>query len=171
MAFMQSSRRVTAAYYLATGLVMASFITVAHGSDGQQLAESGVQVISKPVTAMVTTPKSGILAWLESLFPSGISFTGPTAALQNQPEILATANCFDSGAGMSCNGFRSLEEYLAAAHVSENLHIPIAELRQKIKSGRTLHQAIHELRPGVNSQLEAMRAEQQARRMLKDLTS
>lgn len=168
---MQRRRRTTTGYFLATGLLIASFIVVAHASDARNTSESSVRPLSKPVASTTAPEKSGILAWLESLLPSGIRFTGPAGAIRNQPEVLATANCFNSGAGMSCNGFGSLEEYLAAVHASENLHIPLEELRQKIKSGRSLHQAIQELRPNVNSRLEAMRAEQQARKMLKDFPS
>lgn len=114
---------------------------------------------------------SGVLSWLESLLPNGIRFTGPAISSKNQSEVLATANCFNSGAGISCNGFQNMQEYVAAVRVSQNLGIPFETLKAKVQSGKTLHQAIHELRPGVNSRMEALKAEQQAEKILKDFTS
>jgi len=115
--------------------------------------------------------ESGVLSWLESLLPDRIRFTGPAISPKNQSEVLATANCFNSGTGISCNGFRSMQEYLATVRVSQNLGIPFEKLKAKVQSGKTLHQSIHELRPGVNSRMEALKAEQQAEKILKDFTS
>ena len=60
---------------------------------------------------------------------------------------------------------------MAAVRVSEDLGIPIQNVRQKMQSGKTLQQAVQELRPGVKGQIEAMRAQQEARKILKGFST
>ena len=168
---MQRMRSGPVGYLLATGLTISLFFTIAHGFGGLNPAVLGIREVSEPITSTTAAEKSGILAWLQSFLSPGIRFMGPATGSKNQAEVLGTANCFNSGAGVSCNGFRNLQEYLAAARVSEDLGIPIEKLKQNMQSGQTLPQAIQDLRPGVNGQIEVMRAEQQARKILKDFSS
>ena len=159
------------AYLLAVGLAISIFVTAVHGFNGTSSATPVTKEVWEPITATTATKKPGILAWLGGFLPDGIRFTGPVAGTKNYREVLATANCFNSGAGVSCNGFRSLEDYVAAVRVSEDLGIPIQNVRQKMQSGKTLQQAVQELRPGVKGQIEAMRAQQEARKILKGFST
>jgi hypothetical protein len=63
----------------------------------------------------------------------------------------------------ACNGFKDLGECSATLHVSQNLNIPFADLRDRVVGGgQTLQAAIHALKPTVDSRREVVRAEQQA---------
>ena len=168
---MKRIKRVNNAAFLAPALCILLFISVAHGSSSVNVAGQGAKQVSESITSTSLEGKTGILAWLESFLPEGIRFTGPQIGSKNQPEVLATATCFNSGAGISCNGFKTMQEYLAAVNASENLGIPFEKLKAQMQSGRTLHQAIRDLRPGANGQVEARKAEQQAQKTLKDFSS
>jgi hypothetical protein len=111
----------------------------------------------------------GFLAWIESLFSGGIRLNGPAIGPQSAPRVVASATCF--GSAQSCEGFRSLEEYVAAVHASQNLGIPFDRLKSRIQSGKTLAQAIKELRPTLNGRVEAQRAEQEALKSLRSSSS
>ena len=70
--------------------------------------------------------------------------------------------------GMDVNvasqGFRNLGQFVAAAHVSNNLGIPFTELKTRmVTQGLSLGQAIQQLRPNANASAEVTRAERQAR--------
>ena len=55
-------------------------------------------------------------------------------------------------------GFRTLGDFVAAAHVSNNLAIPFASLKEKIVKGDSLGEAIQALRPEIDAQIEARKA-------------
>ena len=137
----------------------------AAAGDNVQASRQTKQPVMAPSQAQ--SQKAGIIAWLESLLPSGIRLSGPAILSGNQPEVLATANCYDSGAGMSCNGFRNMREYLAAVHASQNLGIPFERLKARIEKGSSLHEAIRALRPTVDAQIETLKAQQEAERTLR----
>jgi hypothetical protein len=56
------------------------------------------------------------------------------------------------------SGFRTLGDFVAAAHVSNNLAIPFASLKAKIVKGDSLGEAIQALRPDIDAQIEARKA-------------
>jgi len=56
------------------------------------------------------------------------------------------------------SGFRSLGDFVAAAHVSNNLAIPFASLKARIVRGESLGEAIQALRPEIDAQIEARKA-------------
>ncbi|HEV8097147.1 MAG TPA: hypothetical protein VGP71_15565 [Burkholderiales bacterium] len=56
------------------------------------------------------------------------------------------------------SGFRTLGDFVAAAHVSNNLAIPFAHLKAKIIKGDSLGEAIQALRPDTDAQIEARKA-------------
>jgi len=153
---------IALAVILSPGMAAAS----THPSSAQQSSE-----VRQPIVARPEAGSSGILSWLESFLPDGMRFLGPVSGAKIHPELLAKADCYNSGAGISCQGFRNLEEYLAAVRASQNLGIPFQKLKERIQRGRSLHQAIRELRPGVNAQIESWKAEQQALQMLKNFSS
>ena len=132
---------------------------------------TGLREVERPITTEKAPEVSGFFSWLESLLPKEMRFTGPAIFSKTQPEVITTATCYDSGAGVSCNGFRNMQEYLAAVHASQNLGIPFERLKERMQSGKTLHQAIRELRPAVNAQIEATRARQQAASTLRESSS
>jgi hypothetical protein len=158
-----------------TGLAALLFVisilpVVAKGSNVNASAPVAREV-NQTIVNKTAAGQSGFIAWLESLLPGGIRLTGPSILSNTQPEVLATASCYNSGAGISCNGFKSFEEYLAAVHASQNLGIPIQRLKENMQSGKTLHQAIRELRPTANAQIETWKAEQQAQQTLRESSS
>jgi len=77
---------------------------------------------------------------------------------------------FPAGTNLSTEaaGFKNLGDFVAAAHVSNNLGIPFGELKGKLMNGKSLGQAIHELKPDVSSNSEASRAQIQAKKTLHD---
>ncbi len=68
----------------------------------------------------------------------------------------------------ACRGFKDLGECSATLHVSQNLNIPFADLKDRVTAGQSLSTAIHALKPKADSRHEAQRAEEQAR---EDLSS
>ena len=53
---------------------------------------------------------------------------------------------------------------MAAVHVSKNLDIPFSDLKGQMMEGKSLGQAIHELKPSANAHEEAAKANRQARK-------
>jgi len=108
----------------------------------------------------------GLLARIRrKFFPFGLSLFNWDAS--NGAEPLASAVCYEG----NCAGGSSLADDMAAAHASRNLGIPYDSLKAKMSQGKTLKQAIQELRPGVNPSAAARKAEDQARQQLKDAQS
>src|ERR1051325_989172 len=56
---------------------------------------------------------------------------------------------------VASTGFKSLGDFVSAAHVSHNLGIPFDQLKAKMIGGEELGQAIHDLRPDVDAKSEA----------------
>lgn len=65
-------------------------------------------------------------------------------------------------------GFKNLGQFVAAAHVSNNLSIPFDQLKLRLTGTdpKSLGQAIQELKPTVNATAEVKRAEAQAKKDL-----
>lgn len=160
------NRGTLAVAFVAMALSLAVSTGRAHAS-----AHPAATEVERPVATDSARRSDGLLGWLESLLPRGMRFQGPIAGAKNQPQVLATANCYDSGAGFSCSGFKSLEDYMAAVHASQNLGIPFDKLKERLQTGRSLQEAIRDLRPGTNYKSEARKAEFQAQKSLRDFPS
>ena len=67
-------------------------------------------------------------------------------------------------------GFKNLGQFVAAVHVSNNLHIPFDQLRTKMigPPKESLGQAIHALKPAANSKEETRKGEKQAKQDMDD---
>ena len=65
-------------------------------------------------------------------------------------------------------GFKNLGEFVAATHVSHNLGIPFDQLRTRMATGKSLGDAIHDLKPEVNHRAEEKKAREQARKDLRE---
>lgn len=63
----------------------------------------------------------------------------------------------------ACVGFRSLSECSAALHVSQNLNIPFADVKERVAHGDSLAAAVHALKPAADTRKALRRAEAQAR--------
>lgn len=64
--------------------------------------------------------------------------------------------------------FKNLGDFVSAVHVSHNLGIPLGDLRTRMGSGQSLGEAIHAIKPNVNSAAEVRRAQKQAEKDLKE---
>ena len=62
----------------------------------------------------------------------------------------------------AAKGFDNLGQFVAATHVSHNLGIPFDQLKSEMMNGSSLGQAIHKLKPNVDSKQEAIKANEQA---------
>ena len=69
---------------------------------------------------------------------------------------------------LAAGDFKNLGAFVSAVHVSSNLGIPFDELRTRMGSGQSLSEAIHAIKPGVDSAAEAKRAQKQADKDLKE---
>jgi hypothetical protein len=78
-----------------------------------------------------------------------------------EPLLPAGTNVQDAAAG-----YDNLGQFVAAVHVSKNLDIPFSDLKGEMMGGKSLGQAIHELKPSANAHEEATKANRQA---LKDM--
>jgi hypothetical protein len=65
-----------------------------------------------------------------------------------------------------CDGFKKLIDCVAAIHTSQNLSIPLKDLKTKVtgNSPEKLEVAIHELKPDVDAKSEKKKAWKQADR-------
>jgi len=68
----------------------------------------------------------------------------------------------------AAGGFKNLGEFVSTVHVAHNLGIPFADLKTRIGSGQSLGEAIHAIKPDVDSAAEAHRAQKQAEKDLKE---
>lgn len=66
----------------------------------------------------------------------------------------------------ACDGFKKLGDCVAAIHASQNLGIPLADLKPKVtgKGAENLEKAIHDLKPDVDAKAERKKAWKQAER-------
>lgn len=62
----------------------------------------------------------------------------------------------------AAKGFDNLGQFVAAVHVSHNLSIPFDQLKTEMMNGNSLGQAIHKLKPNVDENREAIKANDQA---------
>jgi hypothetical protein len=67
---------------------------------------------------------------------------------------------------LAASGFGDLGEFISTLHVSDNLDIPFEELKVRVTGpdGRSLGDAIRELRPKADPGVEIRRATEQARK-------
>jgi hypothetical protein len=96
-------------------------------------------------TSIVTriSQNTVLAARVQALLPSGTSLQAATA------------------------GFKSEGQFIAALHVSHNLNIPFGQLQAEVNSGKTLGQAITDLRPALapaTVEADVRTADRQARR-------
>ncbi len=70
-------------------------------------------------------------------------------------------------------GFKNLGEFVAAAHVSNNLGIPFDQLKGTMVGPpqKSLGEAIHQIKPDVNAKAEANKAKKQANKVMKETRS
>lgn len=63
-------------------------------------------------------------------------------------------------------GFKSVGQFVAAAHVSNNLNIPFNQLKSTMMGPpqKSLGEAIHQINPDVDAKAEAKKAEKQAKK-------
>lgn len=66
----------------------------------------------------------------------------------------------------ACAGFKKLGDCISAIHASQNLGIPLADLKAKMtgKPPENLEKAIHDLKPVVDAKTEKKKAQKQADR-------
>ncbi|MGH9777503.1 MAG: hypothetical protein ACRD5I_03755 [Candidatus Acidiferrales bacterium] len=70
----------------------------------------------------------------------------------------------------AAGGFKSVGQLVAAAHVSNNLGIPFAQLKSTMVGPpeKSLGEAIHQINPDVDAKAEAKKAEKQAKKDMDD---
>ena len=94
---------------------------------------------AKPTVSQLVTQNTNLSSTLQSLLPG---------------TNLQTASA----------GFRTLGQFVAAAHVSHNLDIPFDQLKGKVTgpNAESLGKAIHDLKPTADANAEAKKAEKSA---------
>jgi hypothetical protein len=83
-----------------------------------------------------------------------------------KPNLAANLRPLLPGADINsaASGFRNLGQFVAAVHVSHNLDIPFTALKiEMVDHQQSLGRAIQTLKPSVNANTEAHRAETQAK--------
>jgi hypothetical protein len=110
-----------------------------NGGDAQRPTELGKVSHQSPDTILARDTK--LSSKLDGLLPAG------TTAQQ------------------ACSGFKNLGDCISVIHVSHNLGIPFAILKSKLtgSTGQRLGQAIHDLKPEVNAEAEAKKAQKEAK--------
>src|SRR5262245_44378068 len=65
---------------------------------------------------------------------------------------------------VAAEGFRNGEEFAAVAHAARNTNVPFMVLKQRVvNEGRTLEQALHDVKPEVDAKAEVARAQAAAK--------
>lgn len=66
----------------------------------------------------------------------------------------------------ACDGFKKLGDCVSTIHVSQNLSIPLADLKAKVtgKGAEKLEKAIHDLKPDVDAKAEYKKAHKLAQK-------
>jgi hypothetical protein len=65
---------------------------------------------------------------------------------------------------VAAEGFRSGEEFATVAHAARNTNVPFLVLKhQVLEEGRSLADAIHQVKPDVDAKAEAARAQAAAK--------
>lgn len=109
-----------------------------------------------PTTTTTTTPTTTTTTRLNPIAAKISSHPQQLARIQRMLPEGMTLN-------QASQGFRNQGQFIAALHVSQNLHIPFRDLRRAMTgpNAMSLGQAIHTLRPSANSTVEANRANHQ----------
>ena len=102
----------------------------------------------------------------------------PSQLLQQNKNLSSKLNAILAKQGLTTsqiqqapNGFKNLGQFVAAVHVSQNLDIPFTALKTDISKGDSLGQAIHSLKPDVDSQAESKKGLKQANADIKESNS
>jgi hypothetical protein len=111
-------------------------------SKGEALKGTSSSMGGEKTTSELLTQNTKLSSKLEPLLPAG-------------------TNVQDAA-----QGYDNLGQFVAAVHVSKNLDIPFSDLKGEMLGGKSLGQAIHELKPSANAHEEAIKANKQA---LKDM--
>ncbi len=95
----------------------------------------------------------------------------PQVILSRNPQLSSRVGALlpaGSNVQEASAGFKNLGQFIAAAHVSHNLGIPFDQLKATMLGPphRSLGQAIHQLKPSVNSRHEVSIAKHEAKRDL-----
>jgi hypothetical protein len=65
---------------------------------------------------------------------------------------------------VAADGFRSAEEFAAVAHAARNTNVPFMVLKHRVvDEGRTLEDALRDLKPDVDAKAEVARAQAAAK--------
>jgi len=128
---------------------------------------SGMQrgIESVPVERPGTVQDRGRSASVERQAPAQAQSKTPQNLLQQNTRLADNvAKLLPAGTDLqaAASGFKNLGEFVAAAHVSNNLGIPFADLKTKMMAGDSLGDAIHALRPEADAQVEARKARSRA---------
>jgi hypothetical protein len=133
--------------HTATAPTGTSTTTRTHGNPHGATTSATSKSSTTPTTTTISNPiatkiasKPQLASRLERMLPSGMT--------------LARAS----------SGFKNQGQFIAALHVSQNLHIPFADLKKAMTgpNASSLGQSIQKLRPSANSATEATHAETQA---------
>jgi uncharacterized membrane protein YdfJ with MMPL/SSD domain len=120
-------------------------------------------------TTIATTTPSTNKTTRKTTSPTSTTTTtlNPIAQkISSHPALAAKVKAF-LPAGMTLNqaskGFKNQGQFLAALHVSKDLHIPFAQLKTEMtgKDHDSLGRAIQELKPGVDAKVAVSTAERE----------
>lgn len=113
----------------------------ARGANGSMGRDNGSMANASGKTASdILTQNTKLSSNLDKLLPQGMT------------------------AQQACSGFKNLGQCVAAIHVSHNLDIPFADLKNKMTGSGSvsLGKAIETLKPGTNGKAERKKAQKQA---------
>jgi hypothetical protein len=118
--------------------------------------------------AAATTPTK------TSSLPRPVGSTPPTvpAAAPALHERLKPLLNKGADMGIAAQDFDSAEKFAAVAHAARNTDVPFMLLKHRtVEEGKSLEQAIRELKPEVNATAEGRRAREQAKADISALTT
>ena len=133
-------------------------------------AETSATKVSPPTassTAPAKTPRARATAAAPKTAPSSAVKDPSSSVPVSEPRLHARLKpVLNRGARMdvAAEGFRSAEEFATVAHAARNTDVPFMVLKHRVLiDGRTLADAIHEAKPGVDARAEVARAEAAAK--------
>ena len=128
-------------------------------------------------TIKTTTPSTATTTPTPTSTSTTTTHVSPIAAkIASHPPLASKCTALlpkGTTLNQAATGFRNQGQFIAALHVSKNLNIPFADLKKAMTGphAMSLGQAIHHLRPSIDSDAAATHATSQASTDVKTTTA
>jgi hypothetical protein len=133
-------------------------------------AASPTEPAPAPAPAAPTTATATAKAGSDTASPGEARVLAISASAESVQRRARTLLSFGTDVKTAASGFRNAEQFMTLAYAAKNTEIPFVLLKHRVLTeGKSLADAIRELKPGLDATLEANRARLEARSELSRL--